>query len=784
MLLRRLSYLVLLPLLLLLSCTKEEKGGWDGPVIELALFTPEDGETKAGADGTEKGIDRYNENLISWVDFFFYPGGDTDSDATFHYRHESGKRLSDVVRIELTSEQVNSLIFPSSPDNIRTCTVFAVVNFPDIMIEDEADLSHTSLPELETRRVTTDFVSPANHRQPRFLMSGQQDITLRGRTQVVAATGVIDLSRYACKLTVGVNVQDEVMVGKEKWKPMLSGMEIYLVNGVKDVLLGGENATMPTYFSYRDNSLHFAYTDLQDQLHFYFDKTGDFYNTYPTYMYPQHWEYGGTEAPVKEPYLKLVVPWMREADPDNHIAATQKQFYYKIVIPDDRREEFRCSFVRNNWYHVDVNVSILGSETDDAMVKVLSGWCYIVYWQDKEVVIKNAEIGKARYLSVEKESYEFYNLEEVELPYVTSHPVTVLNARATRPYFGTQPVGTKTLGGVVREDTDGSLYEKGSKYLEFDQVNDWLINTGTSVELNHPLVNDYTERLFDYSPYRISYTLVHTDHPDDPIYRKQQVIEQYPAIYIQSTPNPDTFTGNRPDHWGYVYVDNDQYTRERYDVDIAAALDGIPENQQSAPKKQFEDEHIWRVVHYSSGGTDMFKINVTVLPEDSDFVIGDPRTDHYTTLRNYRTAPAIEGGERSLLWYYPTEATDRTVNMIAPSFRISTKFSGTEYDGTGLEQARYRCASFQENGFPAGRWRLPTKAEIRFASMLSSNGVFEWQFSGNYWSAHGAITVDKTSGSVKDASLTKALIRCVYDSWYWGDNQVDIEQFTWADSRR
>ena len=773
MMLRRLSYLLLLPLLLL-SCSKEQPG-WDGPVIELTVRTGDGIETRAGYDGTEDGVDRYNENLISWVDFFFYPDGDTDSDATFHYRHVSGKKRSDVVRIELTSDQVNTIIFPSIPKDVRTTHVFAVVNYPDVLVEDENDLSHTSLPELEARRISTDFVSPANHRQTRFMMSGEVDLTLRGRAQVVAASGTIDLARYACKLTVGVKVAESVAVGNEVWTPMISGMEIYLVNGVEDVTLGGEVTVGPTYFSYRNNALRFAYMDYQDQLHYYFDKDGDFYNTYPTYMYPQHWDYGSNESPRKEPYLKLVVPWVRQANPEYQINATQKQFYYKIVIPNDHREEFRRSFQRNNWYHIDVNVGILGSETDEAMVKVLSGWCYIVYWQDKEVVIKNAEIGKARYLSVEQDSYEFNNLDEVTLPYVSSHPIRIIDVSATRPYYGTQAVGASTLGAVVRQADDGT------KYLEYSNVASWLTDTGTAIKLTHPLINDYTQKLFDYSPYTIKYTLVHDDKPDDLVYRREQTIVQKPAIYITSTRNPDTFKNGNPEHWGYVYVDNDQYTRARYDADQAAAK----ANDPSYTQKGWENEHIWRVVHYSSGGTDMIGINVTVLPADSDFIIGDPRQEHIDNLRSYATAPAIEGGYRSLWYYYPTEATDRTKNMIAPSFRISTKFSGTEYGGTGLEQARYRCASFQENGFPAGRWRLPTKGEIRFASMLSSNGVFDWQFSGDYWSAHGAINVSKTNGSVIDTDKQIALIRCVYDSWYWGDQQLDdISQFTWADAIR
>ena len=219
---RRLSYLLVLPLLLL-SCAKEVESGWNGPVVELT-FTTGELATRAGYDGTAEGEDRYNENLISWVDLFFYPDGNTSADATYHVFRQSGKRFSDVMRLELTSEQVNSLIFPSSPDDIRNCTVVAFVNYPSgSILGDRTDLEGTDLASLEQIEVKTDFVMPANHRQPRFLMTGRANLALRGRAQVVAATGTIELRRYACKLTVGVDVSDPVEVtlssgAVEKWQ--------------------------------------------------------------------------------------------------------------------------------------------------------------------------------------------------------------------------------------------------------------------------------------------------------------------------------------------------------------------------------------------------------------------------------------------------------------------------------------------------------------------------------------------------------------------------------------
>ena len=54
---------------------------------------------------------------------------------------------------------------------------------------------------------------------------------------------------------------------------------------------------------------------------------------------------------------------------------------------------------------------------------------------------------------------------------------------------------------------------------------------------------------------------------------------------------------------------------------------------------------------------------------------------------------------------------------------------------------------------------------------------------GVYWSANGAIKV--LVGGIQDVSDTRALARCVYDSWYWGDTQQDDRsQFVWGDMPR
>ena len=825
---RRLSYMLCFLLLMLASCIGEQEAA-TGPHIELTLTCDEAVLSKAGKDGTKDGVDRpYNENYMGMVDFFFYPGNnpDRDADAVYHIRKESGKQGSDVFRIEVTSEIINTLIFPTSTEPPTTlATVFAIVNYDGVFVADENNLAGTSINALEGIMVETDFVSPANHAQGKFLMSGKSVIQLIGRRQIMTATGDIDLARFACKLTTGVNVAERVVLDDgQVWVPMLEGMEIYLVNGVKTVTLAGEDP-LPEYFSYYQGRKRFVNKDAMGNYTPLVGIEKGYYMTYPMYMYPQSWTYGSKEGYDREPYLKLVVPWARLAE--GGFSYTQKQLYYKIVMPDDPRPDCKCKFVRNNWYHINIDVGMLGSETDEATVTVDPSTCYIVSWQGEKAVEKDVEIGNARYLTVEKDSIVLNNIDSYEVNYTTSHPVVIKpgSISVTRPYYGKDTViGKKVLGGKVQKDVNGTLYQKGSFYLLYEEQHrrdlnngeDWFSNSGTYILFDHQLDPDYVNSaMFDYSPYTVTFTLVHEDRQNDTRYMRDIYIKQYPAIYIEAKENSDTTLkyvgkdryGNKDnwnkqihtsDYWGFVYVDNEQlYRPDIRNADIDATYMRFWADTLGCPHANKEEYH-WRIVWSTSKNHNMYKIDVTVLPPNTSsnaLVIGDPRTAVIDNLRNddtdpdndFNNGPALYDGEqeRSLKYYYPAENSQRTVNMVAPRYIIASKCGGVEFGNLTLNQAKWRCATYQEDGYPAGRWRLPTQGEILFISTLSAKGAFEPIFSNGsqYWSANGGVRVG--NGSVSTVNPSTALSRCVYDSWYWGDEQHEPRtEFVWGDEPR
>lgn len=890
---RKALHIVLLALLVA-GCVQEPVPSFDESGINLTVRCTSPSQTRS--DTVEKdGEQAFNENVIRSVDFLFYPGEDPaeDADAVFHIRKELS---SDPMQPGLWEATFNlvvkkefiGLIF--SEQNQNKATVYALVNFDSSFI---GDLSLTSRADLTGRRLTTDFAQEEqSYLQQQFLMDGKAVVKYYEEANP-NVSAEIPVSRFASKLTFALNVASRVELRHvqndqepdEVWTPVLHTARVYLVWGHKTVLLS-HDGTLPDPSPEDTDNEYFSYSATASRRPFvkesglpYLDKETvdgkEYYNTYPMYSYPASWtnttmpdpstiDYTqGT--PPEPPYFKLEMDWRRE--PENGYTYDRRKYYYKVFMPFNEMK-------RNSWYGFYLDVSILGSETDEGKA-VLEPNCYLLDWQNKALAInKYAVISKARYLEVEKSKWDINNIDKLTVPFMSSHNVAIVpgSVKATRPYYGkitsAQPVGSyhKNLHGWIRQK------EEGSYYLDFNnqpagsekwEPSNWISNTSTSVVLDHPLVNDNTANDFDYSVYTIDFDIVHSDLVDSPEsytytqYLRHITIVQRPGIYIERLRNSDTqivrrnpsetserglygyADGEEPWYdkpWGYVYVNGGRFIRHE-----TKAHSGPQANEDRYFKLSTvnnQREYQWQTVWYTGGSPDIYDIHATVLPATSDFVIGDPRTEKVNNLtdderyanlhffevtgpteeqrfQDLRVLESIRSGSeeypngrregfnqadalfgdspRSLQWYYPTERSPRTENMVAPSYRISSKFSGIEFSpDLSMPYAEYRCAAFQEDGFPAGRWRLPTKAEVSFIAQLSAKGFFEFLFNdgSTYWSANGAIKIQ--GSSVVNSNSDRALLRCVYDSWYWdkvdgreGDPRQDQrDHFVWGDRER
>ncbi|MCH5220638.1 MAG: hypothetical protein J1F20_08730 [Muribaculaceae bacterium] len=129
--------------------------------------------------------------------------------------------------------------------------------------------------------------------------------------------------------------------------------------------------------------------------------------------------------------------------------------------------------------------------------------------------------------------------------------------------------------------------------------------------------------------------------------------------------------------------------------------------------------------------------------------------------------PSSPQYHRTLKYYYPASESMEKMNVIAPKYTIVTNHAYAADGNENKNTARRRCAAYQQYGYPAGRWRLPTQAEIKFVKQLVDQHTIINVFGGsNNWSAQGRVDSD---GDLHSSGT--GYTRCVYDNWYW--EQVD-----------
>lgn len=408
--------------------------------------------------------------------------------------------------------------------------------------------------------------------------------------------------------------------------------------------------------------------------------------------------------------------------------------------------------------------------------------------------------------------------------------------------------GDNNYAGVYIDEIGSKITIK-HKYYPIEKEGDHYI---------HETTRKYNGKTYDgnvYSPYVIKITLKHIDYEGIDFDQTIEVI-QYPPMYVSISSNTGgdqnrvrtgalTY-GNRL--CGYVRINgttSKSSTTDRTESYYGGVY-GMATNWWSNLGNILSNVD-------SSTNPNMYIIHVTVLNEDdAPMHIGDPRmlhvknnltTDNYRDSGNARVyepmvspkddseinSPASwsnsfnawnNGVEvtptRKLTYYYPTDETPLEENsqMVSPVFRIASSYgnlpptralAGVSLWDNRIErhEARMRCASYQEFGYPAGRWRLPTLGEMSYVAQLSYIGIIPQLFdtSESYWTSQGLykITVNAAGKAVatedtnRDGLLNASVtghVRCVYDDWYWvkadgsEDNFTDRGTFRWGDRRR
>ena len=704
-------------------------GGGKARSIKLLLNAQGDEITRAVSRSDGNGA--YGENTIATADVFFYT--------------KTGTLLYDVAKENVTlSEPVNGVVTATVPmpsdntDLTQAATVYVMGNRQ--ATNDQVANAKASEAALRALTFTTDLATVPTA-ETTFAMDGTGDITVPDNE----ISGTVELVRNAAKITLTVNLPSTLTADGKTYAPQTNGITITFNEGVKT--FGDEDDVFDV-----EQRAGIAGTA---------DDNGNTPVTFaPFYSYPTTWETGNDN----EPYFTLHVPW-GETNAEGGVTS-YKTYHYRVPINKTHFEDDNKTLAlnRNHWYQVSVNVGVLGTPEASDEVELTANY-EVKPWGNLPI---GANLLDFKYLVVDQERVEIYNQNSASVAFASSHPVTLEIISIKKWDYSTEdgtelnyaPSSTATDKSVVAANatpTNGS--RKLLTKCEVDAVTGENPNKG-NIELNHVLINQDANTNadvdgngnkrddYDYVYYTIEVKVTNG------YYTENITFIQYPEMYIKADKNnggnivSDNVTAN--DDKGYVFVYGNQYYSGSDWQVVRSCKDG------------------------GNNNPNMYVITVTALDDDSDSYIGDPRVATPVTGSSLGLENSFNN--KTLTNYYPTRVDN--VDIIAPQFRMASSY-GKCGSTISHDDAKKRCAAYQEYGYPAGRWRLPTVAEFEYVQRLSNNGIIPQLYSSdkNYWTA----TTAYTYGSGPSTTNT-AFVRCVYDEWYWGSGQIEnMGVYTWGD---
>ena len=700
---------------------------------------------------TQPGVEDLNENLIETIHYFLYPKDGTDQNTEKTPAKEGvltglSSQINHTFRINVSEDVLKNTLF-KYPYN--DCDVYVIVNLPEGVLATASDHKLSTL-----RSMVVDANFKGVLKQDAFVMEGLGTAKVIDRRKVLAASGTIDVSRLASKITVGVKVRESVETADNEtstngqvWTSMPEDMLIELVNGASVTVLSGNPTAVEDQVLYTDDNKQRVFSDSDgDQI----------WTCAQFYSYPSAWNIGSEE----EPYLRITLPWEtsydKNVDGEDIPYVDVQTCIYKVILGGEK-------LTRNTWYDLTIDIGILGNfeNQEEVILPIESTNYFVADWSTGKSIA--SEILGGRYLVVDQKEFHLYNENTLSIPFTSSHTCEIVDMSTNR--VKNQATITYPEYSKVSPNEDAA-YAWNS--------NNWYIGVeGSEIVFRHAMRNDISagKGNYDSAPYTIKFRIRHLDNEGKDKYFRDITIIQYPAMLITCYPN-------RKLNGGY---------------DSSGAVDG---------GVSVNNGDNYGGVHGLTGGNknpNMYVISTTVLPENSDDILADPRSSTVNNLSNWNpaiaSAPGIENRNvnRQLKNYYPTIDTQDGWNIIAPKFRIASSYGVT--NDISYANAQKRCASYQEDGYPAGRWRLPTQAEIEFIIRLSADGVIPVLFSpgNNYWCAGGranpidggGVTITQNTGN----NNTTGPVRCVYDEWYWENSAYprlpgNTVTFTWGDAAR
>lgn len=810
---------ILAAAMLLPGCTgeekpvPEEKGGVQVRIALDGLMT----KTTTPGEGAE--------NTVSCLDVIVFSADGTQQ--LYSWLHGSYSTEGGYYVYSTTVDGITAISGTPAEkaEVLQNARVLAIANYPGVV----GDFSGKTLEQVQALALEASSASAAAGKficlatadrysvldTPSFVMTG---LTAAGNGFAKTGEGLvagITLKRLAAKVSLtltyptdpittdghdaGLNVDTKTV-----WEPMLGGnTRIYLENGALDALLGGAKA--------KGTQTSFAYTDTYP--------SGDPLVSGTFYTYPLTWDEGSSLAP----FIKIIQPWRYRtviadgsASQGTVIDENVVELYYKVMLPG------LTALESNTWYKPTVQLSVLGGEASRPTVLNATGldilaWGSVVSGTD----VSEIEIQPVKYLVVERENTTVTNGNKVQVRYFASGPATLTVNSIIKQSYNNYEMVTKHIYPADGTVTD-ALVGDATVPAGTTDPSWWFSNTYNSstnegiITLNHELSTAFINPAFAARPYIYSLTL---SLGEPGVSDQNFTITQVPSVLVEcylstgwvavngitssfgttyrartsSSDNAITSVISRTESNRYVYQRNDKSTSIGY-VNTYVYLDPNENNSsryraiiQTAPDNTLyvlDPRKDLSTTSYDDIPTDdeLYDIINTYKDSGNSIHEGTPLTadsDDIAKILKYR--PTINPDRSNTTMYPDNDVKEHYGQEIAPEFMVASSYG--KGSGTSYSRAVLRCAAYQEDGYPAGRWRLPTEAEIYYCVELSRKGAMPSLFGGlAYWSSSGRLfqTTEKWS---KQSYFATGYTRCVYDTWYWGRGEVEaLKDGTYTDA--
>ncbi len=757
---------LLLPLLFWTGCGRETMPSQGIPdhCIEITL---EGLAPSLSTKASSPGADAYNENLVKSVDCFFYPNGASNSDAVFMALGRGAEPVAEgdstvyKVKVFFTDADANRM-FGSTVSG--TCQLFVVCNAP------LSYSGHTDVASLKELVVENDFT--AQTVQSSFVMSADEvaTVTLTTVGDDRTASGRIKVSRAAAKIQFFLLIPDEFEdESGQIWEPVLdAGIGISMSNAVKRGKVDGEyNVQTSDYITYGSRAI--TELDPSELITGHEDFT---YTHIPFYSYPCSW----SDLSDYATSVVFRIPW--------RIRGESNHRYRKYQLnPNVGTMDLQ----RNKYYRTFVRVASLGGADKESIVIIPDCDYEILPWMNEGASagqgLVPGELVTYKYLVIDHPEQVINNEPKAYFTYVSSSPIASVKINSIKYYVNANanPETTQNVNRTVTADIQDVNTNDGT--ITVDKSNPGYVTFAHSLEAKYSALTIYATITNEDG---CTQDVVLEQNPSISLYRKAKSGDVFVNGYFARVANSPFGTGFSQGG-NYYYRDpkssgpsNNAITmpnpsREYGTTIYQGATSGSLSTYYTTEVRISSFNTSNNTYTYTYGGSEHTEV----------YRIGDPRktTEEvygsswslYPYLYYNGTAQGATEAWQEPLKILTTSQNAEDQNIVAPKFLVSSSLNAMLTSGLPtFDQAVSRAAVYQETGYPAGRWRIPTEAEMAFIVARQQDGTIPDLYVANsdYWSGSGRLMNISSSGTkitMKDGNGDKQSVRFVYDLWYWGD---------------